>query len=284
MAVELIKILGTEYPKPTSKHKVRMALVRCSFCGKEFKMMYQHIKTKKSCGCAKIQPKPPCKVKIGERYGNLVVLDIIAPSKESKQQSRIALCKCDCGNKAKVRVDRLRTGVTTSCGCMRGYRSRKKNKIYKENDYTIIETTKGDKIKVDNNDVNKLSNFCWSISSGRTIEAHTRIDSKLVSMHRFLMHYPECVVDHINHDTLDNRKCNLRLASIQQNNQNKISTKGTSRYKGVYRKYNSWAACICNNYLGTFKTEKEAAEVYNKEASKLFGEFAWLNDVGGINE
>jgi hypothetical protein len=261
-----------------------MALVRCSYCGKEFKMMHQHIKTKKSCGCVKIQPKPPCKVKIGERYNNLVVLYIVAPSKESKQQSRIAICKCDCGNETKVRVDRLRTGVTTSCGCMRGYRHRKKNKIYKENDYTIIETTKGDKIKVDNDDIDKLSNFCWSISSGRSKEVHTRMDSKLVSMHRFLMHYPTCLVDHINHDTLDNRKCNLRLATKQQNNQNRICTKGTSHYKGVYRKYKGWAAQICKTHLGTFKTEEDAARAYNKKARQLFGEFACLNVIGGYDE
>ncbi len=100
------------------------------------------------------------------------------------------------------------------------------------------------------------------------------------------------VIDHINRNSLDNRRCNLRVATSRQNsmNRNKI-TRGitTSKYKGVYRKpikesrRKPWAARIsvdgklCSPKY--FSTEEEAALRYNEWALELYGEFAVLNQV-----
>ena len=107
-------------------------------------------------------------------------------------------------------------------------------------------------------------------------------------MHREVMSAPEpLLVDHININSLDNRKANLRLATGMQNNWNtrKGFNKGTSKYKGVgwIKKTKKWRARFrCNHkavHLGSFDDEKEAARAYNKAISELRGEFAVLNDV-----
>lgn len=92
-------------------------------------------------------------------------------------------------------------------------------------------------------------------------------------------------VDHISLNTLDNRRCNLRVATNQQNQRNKrkAATQKTSRYKGVtwHKHTQKWQARISvnkkNQYLGIFETEEEAARVYDVAAKTTFGEFALLN-------
>ena len=94
-------------------------------------------------------------------------------------------------------------------------------------------------------------------------------------------------VDHINHNRLDNRKCNLRVCTHQQNMQNRAKGGGMSKYKGVVfdkRPLNKpWISQITTNHkhhkLGYFKTELEAAKQYNCAARILFGQFALENKI-----
>lgn len=94
------------------------------------------------------------------------------------------------------------------------------------------------------------------------------------------------VCDHINGDTLDNRKQNLREATISQNNMNKGNQRNnTSGYKGVCWNivHNKFYAYITLNRkrisLGYFKCAKQAAQAYNEDAVKLHGDFAKLNRI-----
>jgi hypothetical protein len=69
-------------------------------------------------------------------------------------------------------------------------------------------------------------------------------------------------VDHKDHNTLDNRKNNLRVVSNQQNEQNKSNVKGYTWHKLAKK----WAAKITVNYktinLGLFDTEEKARNAY----------------------
>lgn len=89
------------------------------------------------------------------------------------------------------------------------------------------------------------------------------------------------VVDHINGDGLDNRRGNLRVATVSQNscNQRRQRRNTTSKYKGVayYKRDNNWESYIKHHgkkySLGRYKTEVEAYQAYVTKARELFGEF-----------
>lgn len=95
------------------------------------------------------------------------------------------------------------------------------------------------------------------------------------------------VVDHINHNTLDNRKCNLRVCTHGENNQHSHSRKNSSsKYKGVFlfKQNGKWAAQIQTGkskyHLGYYENEIDAAVAYNNAAKKHHGAFAMLNNFG----
>lgn len=91
-------------------------------------------------------------------------------------------------------------------------------------------------------------------------------------------------VDHINGDSLDNRRRNLRICRHFENGRNlaKWSSPTSSKFKGVCHRLNGkWMAYIVlsgkQSYIGVFKTEEDAARAYDTEAVKLHGKFARLN-------
>lgn len=92
---------------------------------------------------------------------------------------------------------------------------------------------------------------------------------------------PGQYVDHINGDTFDNRRVNLRICTNADNIRNSHSVRGWSRFHGVSPSGNRWVAQIQANYkkqkIGKYRTEIEAARAYDAKAVELFGEFARLN-------
>lgn len=89
------------------------------------------------------------------------------------------------------------------------------------------------------------------------------------------------VVDHINGDPLDNRRCNLRVCTQKQNIWNRKKPKSnTSGFKGARldKKTGKWIAYIAKNgrrwHLGTFRTPERAHRAYVAAAKVLHGEFA----------
>ena len=83
--------------------------------------------------------------------------------------------------------------------------------------------------------------------------------------------------DHINGDATDNRRCNLRVATPQQNRQNAGKRPGSHKYKGVYQnRTGEWCARLVLAETG-YKTAEEAAQAYDRMATRYYGEFARLN-------
>lgn len=118
----------------------------------------------------------------------------------------------------------------------------------------------------------------------RTIYVRTSLPS--ISLHRFILGIGQHdrMIDHINGSGLDNRRENLRPATIQQNAQNGSAHQdSTSKFRGVswYKFYNKWRAAIYVEKkqicLGYFRTEETAARIYDIAARRHFGEFARLN-------
>ena len=105
---------------------------------------------------------------------------------------------------------------------------------------------------------------------------------KLILMHRLINKTPKhSYTDHKNGNGLDNRKSNIRTATINQNGANRKKNKiGTSKYKGVTwnKALGKWKTYIRVNkeliHLGYFTNEEEAANAYRDRARIEFGEFA----------
>lgn len=100
-------------------------------------------------------------------------------------------------------------------------------------------------------------------------------------MHRLLLPTPG-QVDHINGDSLDNRRANLRPASPSQNAANrKARSDSKSGYKGLHRVGRKWQVSLTVHgrfvQVGMFRDKEEAARAYDAAALEHFGEFARLN-------
>jgi hypothetical protein len=98
------------------------------------------------------------------------------------------------------------------------------------------------------------------------------------------------VVDHINHDTLDNRKSNLRECGMIENSRNQQKERrNKTGFKGVFwhkasRKYQAGIGHKYGFvYLRLFDKKEDAALAYDMKAKELFGEFALLNNAGGVS-
>jgi len=158
--------------------------------------------------------------------------------------------------------------------------------------YRYIALTQRQVAIVDAADFEWLSQWCWhaiwSPCTNTFYAARNEEKQKyrtMLQMHRVILDCrrgEQC--DHINHDTLDNRRSNLRKAIGNQNNRNSRKRKdNTSGYKGVcwHKWTRKWSAQITINrkhiHLGYFDKSKNAAHAYDEAAKKYFGEFALLN-------
>lgn len=153
----------------------------------------------------------------------------------------------------------------------------------------FIPLTKGKEAIVDDDIFLYLMQWRWYCSTQNRAVRTTGDgkDQKMIYMHRVVMGDPEGMeIDHINMDSLDNRRENLRVCTRAENsaNKKKYST-NTSGYKGVTRNRKSgrWIARITINYvnihLGSFDSAKEAAKAYNEASEKYHGEYSRANNV-----
>lgn len=148
----------------------------------------------------------------------------------------------------------------------------------------------GAECKIDQADLELVSRYKWGIAymggvGYKLAYARTRIggrkNASYIRMHRLIMGAaPGVEVDHINGDTLDNRRCNLRVATrLEQSRNTGMRKNNSTGFKGVsyIEKLRKFRAYIVVNrkqiHLGLFVKAEDAAAAYEKSASELFGEF-----------
>lgn len=149
-----------------------------------------------------------------------------------------------------------------------------------------IPLTKGFVAIVDDDDFDEISKHNWhcSINSKVNIYARAIINRQQFKMHHLIIKKRNgLLIDHINGNGLDNRRCNLRLATREQNARNRrLHSNNTSGHKGVsYRKTDKkFSAYIRVNgkriTLGMFKTIRPAIEAYREASKRLHGDFSNL--------
>jgi hypothetical protein len=149
-----------------------------------------------------------------------------------------------------------------------------------------IKLTQGKSTLVDDEDFEWLNQWKWHYKNGyasRTFQINGK--SYHSRMHREIINPPENMfIDHIDHNTLNNCRSNLRICTSSENARNRKCT-NKSGYKGVVWDKNrkKWDAVIWNKnrrkktFLGQFSDPIEAAKAYDNAAKKYYGEFAKTN-------
>lgn len=96
-------------------------------------------------------------------------------------------------------------------------------------------------------------------------------------------------VDHINHDTLNQQRSNLRICTTGQNGANRqIQVNNTSGYKGVdwHKRHGKWRTQVQVNgksvHIGVYNSPVDAALAYDRAAIEYNGEFALTNKMMGL--
>jgi len=156
-----------------------------------------------------------------------------------------------------------------------------------------IALTQGKFALVDEDDFEWLNQWKWFCNMGYARRKAKTVNGgrQTIHMHREILRSPpKSSGDHINGNTLDNRKINLRESSVIENCRNRrLNKNNSSGFKGVYFDYESgkWKAQIGvfpkRINLGRYLSATDAAEVYDIAAFHLYGDFANYNFPNGEN-
>lgn len=203
---------------------------------------------------------------IGEKHGMLSVIERVENQVYSSGTIRVRYrCKCDCGNEVIVEGHSLSSGNTVSCGCYR------KNRLKKPNEYTIdgqivrVETNKGTVLlDVADLEIVKTKRIYVDKCGYALIE-------KTKALHRYIMGEDKKLIDHINHNKLDNRRSNLRVCDYSINGINKKCMSNTG-YIGISRrKDGNYMVTVDRKYCGISKSLAEAIKLreQNLDDSRL---------------
>lgn len=220
----------------------------------------------------------------GQRFGTLTALNLLP--ERSKHNQKMWKCVCDCGNITNILQHSLTTGNTTKC------KNHPKNNYEICGDYVLLDVSTpslpNTMSKIDLEDLdrvlqykrkgNRLKWIAHDSAPGYDWGTYVMDTNRKNRLHRFILKLddPILIVDHINGDTLDNRKENLKIITRQENNKNqrkRINNK--TGYTGVVfdKKCSLYIASVqLHNkklFLGRFDTIEQANIAYRSAIKVL---------------
>lgn len=253
-----------------SGNKVRQFRCKC-VCGNviDVKQKYLCRGVHHNCGCLRDNQLHfnALEVKDGDRYGRLTIVS----ETDKWKGRRMFLCRCDCGNEVVVGLGNLRNGHTQSCGCLQIERAVSSNRKYNtyetDGEVTKVFDDKGNFCLIDTEDLEKVKSYYWALAKDGYFarqRGHNILRGKPMALHRFVTDCPQGkVVDHLNHNRLDNRKSNLCVCTIRENSANQPVI-GVTYIPHVLK----WQASIEDGnsikYIGIFDTFDEAVVAFRE--------------------
>lgn len=185
----------------------------------------------------------------GQAFGRLTVLrqveDYVSP--QGKRKSRW-LCECNCVERNQVVVtgSKLKNGHTKSCGCLKDEKTSERFKKYNQYSDKLVDqygeyyigfaSNTNSEFYFDAEDFDKVSKYCWhesihTIKNYHVLRTYSSELKQHIKMHQLVF---GSYCDHIDRNTLNNRKYNLRKATFTENAQNKsIQKNNTSGVVGI---------------------------------------------------
>ena len=234
----------------------------------------------------------------GQKFGRLTVIrraeDVITDNGNRFTQW---LCSCDCGNDDVVVFGSALTRKkrpTLSCGCLQrdkvsGITPNKYE--FSSDGYVVGYTSNTNKQFIfDKEDFEKVSKYHWYEETNGYVRSSGKKKEDKVFIHRLIMGFPDDMnIDHINHNTFDNRKSNLRIVTTSQNAMNHVlGARNTSGATGVVwmKSRNNWKAEIKLNgetiYLGSFNDFDDAENARKEAEEKYFGKYSYDNSMRAV--
>lgn len=217
---------------------------------------------------------------IGRRYGELTVIKHIGINKYCTHQW---LCKCDCGNICKATTSALNYGKKNCADRIHFF---KPNKVeFDDNCAYIYVSGRTEPAIIDKEDYDKVKNYHWNnekYSKYTFAKKQKNNKIQIIRIHRLIIGLEDenMQVDHINGNTLDNRKCNLRIVTQRQNSYNhKVRKNNKYGVTGIHliKSNNTWNARIVKNgkeiSLGCYKNFDDAVKARKEAEIKYFGEY-----------
>jgi len=213
---------------------------------------------------------------IGKTFNRLTVLDVCRVNGKLH-----FLCRCSCGNVGAHEAYSVVDGKIKSCGCLQKESTSKHNiKNYKKYNQYDLSGEFGigyfdnsyKKFYFDLEDYDKIKNYHWYYSK----DGYCYSTGRKYKMHRIILNAKKGeIVDHIDHNKIDNRKSNIRICTQSQNMHN---ARNGNKYKGTYKtKYGKYEAHIRIGgkriRLGIFDTIDEAHSAYCEATTQYYGDY-----------
>ena len=177
---------------------------------------------------------------IGKQFDRWNVIEFDQEVSEIRGQSSWK-CKCMCGTIKTVDQYCLMNGISRSCGCLSrettSNRLSKTNQIYTFDNYGICFFNNSNEYFIfDLDDIDVIQNRCWHKQS-RGYATSNSNDGEILA-HRVIMSKYYNIngkeIDHINHNKLDNRKCNLRVCTASENKINRMVKESNTGIRNIH--------------------------------------------------